>query len=161
VAAVQSEYSLWTRLPQLGLIQACARLGTALVAFSPVARGILGDVVLDPTQFPDNDFRKPMPRFQPDNYARNMKFIAAFKAHAHANGHAPAALALAWVLHQAPHIIPIPGTRTAEHLAENAAASRITLSPAEIAAIEEILPVGFAHGNRYSDAQQATSELYC
>ncbi|MFO1035111.1 MAG: aldo/keto reductase [Hyphomicrobiales bacterium] len=161
VAAVQSEYSLWTRLPQLGLIQTCAKVGAALVAFSPVARGVLSDVVLDPAKFPDNDFRKPMPRFQKDNYARNMKYIEAFKAHARAMGHTPSALAIAWVLHQAPHIIPIPGTRTAEHLAQDATASRISLSAGDLAAIEEILPVGFAHGNRYSDAQQATSELYC
>ncbi|MCA0434213.1 MAG: aldo/keto reductase [Proteobacteria bacterium] len=161
IAAVQSEFSLWTRLPQLGLIQACKRLGTALVAFSPVARGVLTDVVLDPAQFPDRDFRKPMPRFHEPNYSRNMARIERFKAFARARGWATASLAVAWVLHQGDHIIPIPGTRSAGHLADDAAASAISLSPADLEAIEEILPVGFAHGNRYSAQQQADVELYC
>jgi aryl-alcohol dehydrogenase-like predicted oxidoreductase len=161
IMAVQSEYSLWTRLPQLGLLQACERLGTTLVAFSPLARGILGDVVLDPTQFPANDFRKPMPRFQPGAYAYNMKHIEAFKAHARARGVAPAALAIAWILHQGKHIIPIPGTRTAEHLSETARASEIALTTDDLAEIEKILPVGFADGNRYSPEQQGASEMYC
>jgi aryl-alcohol dehydrogenase-like predicted oxidoreductase len=161
IAAVQSEYSLWTRLPQLGLLQACERLGTALVAFSPLGRGVLSNVVLDPTKFPANDFRKPMPRFQPEAYAYNMKRIEAFKVYARSHGYTPAALAIAWVLHQGPHIIPIPGTRTAEHLAETAAASTINLTAKDLDGIEAVLPVGFAHGNRYSNEQQGASEQYC
>lgn len=161
VRAVQSEYSLWTRLPELGILQACKQLGTAFVAFSPVARGVLSDVVLDPAQFAESDFRKPMPRFQNGAYGRNMEKVAAFRAFAHEKGWMPAALALAWVLAQGDHIIPIPGTRTAEHLAENAAASDIHLSTDDIAAIESILPAGWAEGNRYSDEQQKSSELYC
>ncbi len=161
VAAVQSEYSLWTRLPQLGLIQACGRLGTALVAFSPLARGVFGDVVLDPVKFSDGDFRKPMPRFQPLNYKLNMEYIEAFKTFARSRGWMPSALAIAWVLHQGRHIIPIPGTRTAEHLGETARGSDIVLSADDLAEIETILPAGFAQGNRYSAEQQASSELYC
>ena len=82
IAAVQSEYSLWSRLPELGMLQACERLGTAFVAFSPVARGVLSDVTLDPAKFPDDDFRKPMPRFQPVHFERNMKRVEAFRAFA-------------------------------------------------------------------------------
>jgi aryl-alcohol dehydrogenase-like predicted oxidoreductase len=160
IRAVQNEYSLCTRLPELGLLQACERLGTAFVAFSPLSRGVLGDVVLDPKTFPD-EFRRNMPRFSDDNYPRNMVYIERFKAFAKAKGLNPASLANAWVLHQAPHIIPIPGTRTAEHLAQNAAASDITLSAADLADIEAILPAGFAHGHRYSEEQQKSAELYC
>jgi aryl-alcohol dehydrogenase-like predicted oxidoreductase len=161
VRAVQSEYSLWTRLPELGLLQACKRLGTAFVAFSPVARGVLSDVTLDAANFPDKDFRKPMPRFQPGVYQRNLERAAAFKAFAKARGWPTAALANAWVLSRGDHIIPIPGTRHAEHLAENAAASDIHLSSDDIAVIDTLLPVGWAEGNRYSDEQQKSSELYC
>jgi aryl-alcohol dehydrogenase-like predicted oxidoreductase len=160
IRAVQSEYSLWTRLPELGLLQACQRLGTAFVAFSPLARGVLSDVVLDPVALPD-EFRRNMPRFSAENYPRNMAMIETFKAHAHRHGWTPAALANAWVLHQGEHIIPIPGTRTPEHLAENAAATHIHLSTDDLAEIDAILPPGFAHGNRYSEAQQQAAEQYC
>jgi aryl-alcohol dehydrogenase-like predicted oxidoreductase len=160
IRAVQSEYSLWTRLPELGLLQACERLGTTFVAFSPLARGVLGNVVLDPKTFPD-EFRRNMPRFSEENYLRNMEFIERFKTYAIARGLSPATLANAWVLHRGPHIIPIPGTRTAEHLTENAAASNLVLTAADMAEIENILPAGFAHGNRYSEEQQKPSELYC
>jgi aryl-alcohol dehydrogenase-like predicted oxidoreductase len=160
IRAVQSEYSLCTRLPELGLLQACEKLGTAFVAFSPLCRGVLSDVVLDPTTFPD-EFRRNMPRFNAENYPRNMAYIERFKTYAKQRGWSPATLANAWVLHRAPHIIPIPGTRTAEHLAENAAATSITLTTADLTEIETILPAGFAHGNRYSEEQQKPSELYC
>ncbi len=160
VRAVQSEYSLWTRLPELGMVQACARLGTAFVAFSPLARGVLSDVVPDPKAFRD-EFRRNMPRFIEPNFSRNMVAIELFKAHAHGRGLTPAALALAWLLHQGSHIIPIPGTRTPEHLAENAAASDIHLSADDLAAIDAVLPPGFAHGHRYSDEQQKGVEQYC
>jgi aryl-alcohol dehydrogenase-like predicted oxidoreductase len=160
IRAVQSEYSLLTRQPELGLLQACERLGAAFVAFSPLSRGILGDVVLDPKTFPD-EFRRNMPRFSADNYPRNMAYIERFKAFASARGWNPATLTNAWVMHRGSHIIPIPGTRTADHLAQNAAASDITLSAADMAKIETILPAGFAHGHRYSEEQQKSSELYC
>lgn len=159
IRAVQSEYSLWTRLPELGLLQLCEKLGTAFVAFSPLARGVLGNVTLDPKTFPD-EFRRNMPRFNEENYPRNMEYIERFKTYANERGLSPATLANAWVLHRAPHIIPIPGTRTAAHLTENAAASNVTLSAADMAEIENILPAGFAHGNRYSTEQQGASEQY-
>jgi aryl-alcohol dehydrogenase-like predicted oxidoreductase len=161
VMAVQSEYSLWTRLPQLGMAEACARHGAALVAYSPLARGVLSDVVLDPATFPDRDFRKPMPRFQPDNYHRNMAVIERFKTFARERGWRPASLALAWLLHKGPHIIPIPGTRTAEHVEEIAAGADIHLSTDDLAAIDAIMPNGWAHGHRYADQQQVGVEQYC
>lgn len=161
VAAVQSEYSLWTRLPELGLLQACKRHGAAFVAFSPVARGALTDVALDPAQFPDSDFRKRIPRFSADNFRRNMERIDKFKSFAKSRGWTTAALALAWVLRQGEHIIPIPGSRSAGHIAENAAASAISLTDADLAEIDALLPAGFAHGNRYSPEQQGSAEQYC
>ncbi len=161
IRAVQSEYSLWSRLPELGMIQACARHGATFVAFSPVARGVLTDTTLDPAAFPDSDFRKPMPRFQPQAFAYNMKYVEAFRAFAASRGWSTSALAIAWVLHQGAHIIPIPGTRTAENLAMDAKAAGISLTPQDLAEIERILPAGFAQGNRYSEDQQKSSELYC
>lgn len=161
IRAVQSEYSLWSRLPELGMLQACARLGTAFVAFSPVARGVLSDVTLDPARFAEGDFRLPMPRFQPDAFAWNMRHVEAFRSFATSRGWSTPALAIAWMLHQGRHIIPIPGTRTAEHLVQNAAASDIRLSTDDLAEISRLLPPGWAQGNRYSAEQQASSELYC
>jgi aryl-alcohol dehydrogenase-like predicted oxidoreductase len=160
IMAVQSEYSLWSRLPELGLLQACQRLGTALVAFSPLARGTLSEVTLDPMAFPDS-FRREMPRFQPGAYERNLLKINAFKAFAASRGWHPSALALAWVLSRGKHVIPIPGTRTAEHVSHWVAASDIHLSTDDLARIDEILPAGWAEGNRYSEEQQKSSELYC
>ncbi|MEO9167857.1 MAG: aldo/keto reductase [Aestuariivirga sp.] len=161
VAAVQNEYSLWSRLPELGMIQACKRFGTALVAFSPVGRGALTDTSVDPTKMSASEWRKNMPRFQADNWPHNKPYIEKFKAYAHAKGWTAEALANAWVLAQGEHIIPIPGTRTAQHHAENLKASEITLTAKDLAEIEVILPAGFAHGNRYSVEQQGSAEHYC
>jgi aryl-alcohol dehydrogenase-like predicted oxidoreductase len=102
-----------------------------------------------------------MPRFSEENYPRNLAYIERFKSYANQRGLSPATLANAWVLHRAPHVIPIPGTRTAEHLAESAVASQVVLTAADMAEIETILPAGFAHGNRYSEQQQKPSELFC
>jgi aryl-alcohol dehydrogenase-like predicted oxidoreductase len=160
VAAVQNEYSLWCRLPELGLIQTCKKLGTAFVPFSPLARGTLSDVVIDVNTLQPADFRRTLPRFQEPNYGFNMVETEKFKSYAKSRGWKPASLALAWVLHQGDHLIPIPGTRTAEHLAINAAGADIKLSAQDLREIEDILPVGFAHGNRYSEAAQASVEIY-
>jgi aryl-alcohol dehydrogenase-like predicted oxidoreductase len=161
VAAVQSEYSLWTRLPELGLIQACGRLGAALVAFSPLARGMFADKMPDPARFDEKDFRRANPRFAEPNFTYNKEKITQFNAYARDKGHSPAALALAWVLARAPHIIPIPGTRSPEHLEQDAAGADIVLTPKDMEEIEAILPVGFAHGPRYSDQQNIGPEGYC
>jgi aryl-alcohol dehydrogenase-like predicted oxidoreductase len=161
VSAIQSEYSLWTRLPELGMLQTCRKLGTAFVAFSPIARGALSDVLPNFDTLPANDFRRTLPRFQGDNYKFNLAATAEFKTYAKERGWNTSSLALAWVLHRDDHIIPIPGTRTADHLAINVAGAGIKLTPKDLAEIDELLPVGFAHGNRYSESAQASVEIYC
>jgi aryl-alcohol dehydrogenase-like predicted oxidoreductase len=159
--AVQSEYSLWTRQPELGMIQACRDLGVAFVPFSPLARGVFGQNYPDSQAMAKTDFRAAIPRFQPDNYARNIAIIDRFKTYATDRGFTVSALAMAWVLNRGDHLIPIPGTRTAEHLAEWSKADQITLSQSDMDEIETILPVGFAYGDRYSHAQSRTAERYC
>jgi aryl-alcohol dehydrogenase-like predicted oxidoreductase len=161
IMAVQSEYSLWTRLPELGMLQECARQGAAFVAFSPVARGMFAEIMPDPADFPDGDFRKNNPRFLGANFEHNARLIGGFNDWARSRGWSPAAVALAWILHQGDHIIPIPGTRSPEHLLEDAAGADIDLSAGDLAEIEALLPVGFAHGDRYNDAQNKGPERYC
>jgi aryl-alcohol dehydrogenase-like predicted oxidoreductase len=159
--AVQNEYSLWTRQPELGLIQACAELGTAFVPFSPLARGALGHTMLDPFTLPETEFRRQIPRFSPENWPRNRALIDGFRAFAADRGISPAALALAWVLDQGPHLIPIPGTRTAAHLMDWINAAELVLTPDDHSAITRLLPVGWAFGDRYNHDQAATVERYC
>lgn len=161
IMAVQNEYSLWTRLPELGLIQACERLGTTLVAFSPLARGMFADRLPDPATFRDGEFRKHNPRFVEPNFGYNAKAVRRFVDYARDKGRSPAALALAWTLARSPQVIPIPGTRTAAHLEEDARGASIALDANDMAEIEAILPVGFAHGDRYSDSQTIGTERYC
>lgn len=159
--AVQNEYSLMTRQPELGMIQACAELGTAFVPFSPLARGSLGTEMLDPTILPPTEFRAQIPRFQPENWPFNQPKLAAFHAYAADRGLTPPALALAWVLDQGSHIIPIPGSRYAHHIADWAHASDITLTDEDRRMIARLLPVGWAYGDRYNDDQARTVERYC
>ena len=113
IAAVQSEYSLWTPNPELGLIQACAETGAILVAFSPLGRGFLSGSLQNVEAFADKDFRHVNPRFQGLNWRRNRDRLDAFLALAKSWGLKPATLAIAWTLARAPHIVPIPGTRAA------------------------------------------------
>jgi aryl-alcohol dehydrogenase-like predicted oxidoreductase len=161
VAAVQNEYSLWSRLPELGIMQLCQKLGTTLVAFSPVGRGMFSEAGVDPSKLPASDFRKGIPRFQEPNFGFNLQRVEKFKSFAKERGWTTASLAIAWVLAQGEHILPIPGTRSPEHLADNAAGSAIKLTPDDLKAINEMLPPGFAHGNRYSHEQQGAAEQYC
>jgi aryl-alcohol dehydrogenase-like predicted oxidoreductase len=160
IAAVQSEYSLWTRNPELGLIQACAEAGALLVAFSPLGRGYLGGLLQDVESFADKDFRRANPRFQGVNWRRNRDRLKPYLKLADQWGMKPATLAIAWTLARAQHIIPIPGTRTAAHLEECAAAAAIDLSEAQLADLERALPVGFAAGERYSDQQWVGIQRY-
>jgi aryl-alcohol dehydrogenase-like predicted oxidoreductase len=161
VAAVQSEYSLWTRQPELGMIQACAELGTAFVPFSPLGRGILGDTDLDPHSFKDTDFRKPNPRFIGRNFAHNMEHVRTLRAFARDRGWTTAATAVAWTLDQGDHLIPIPGTRSPEHLRDWIGAGEIAFSEADRAELGRILPPGWAMGDRYSYQQLVGIERYC
>ncbi|MDZ7908134.1 MAG: aldo/keto reductase [Gemmobacter sp.] len=160
VTAVQNEYSLWTRQPELGMIQTCAELGVAFVPFSPLARGAFGQPMLDPNTQDIGPFRTTIPRFSPENWPLNRPYLLAFQQLAADMGHHPAALALAWCLHRGDHLIPIPGTRHAANLAAWATAPDITLTPQDMARIDAILPVGWAYGDRYNDAMAASVERY-
>ena len=160
IAAVQSEYSLWTRNPELGLIHACAELGAILVAFSPLARGYLSGLLQDVESFGEKDFRHANPRFQGVNWRRNRDRLKAFVALAEAWGLKPATLAIAWTLAKAEHVVPIPGARFAAHLEECAAGGKIDLTDAQVAEIERALPLGFAAGERYSESQWVGIQKY-
>lgn len=161
VAAVQSEYSLQTRSPEMGLMQACAELGTALVAFSPVGRSLLTDHPLGAATVAELGFLKVNPRFQPPNYAANIAATDRFRALAAEMGEPAAALANAWLLAQGEHVIAIPGTRSVDHLRECARGGEIALSADDLARIEAVLPIGWAHGDRYSVGQWEGPERYC
>jgi aryl-alcohol dehydrogenase-like predicted oxidoreductase len=160
IAAVQSEYSLWTRNPELGLLQACAELGAILIAFSPLGRGYLSGLLQDVGSFGEKDFRQANPRFQGVNWRRNRDRLDAFLALAKSWGLKPATLAIAWTLAKAPHVVPIPGTRAPGHLEECAAAAEVDLTDAQLAEIERALPVGFAAGERYSEQQWIGIQKY-
>jgi aryl-alcohol dehydrogenase-like predicted oxidoreductase len=160
IAAVQSEYSLWTRSPELGLIQACAEARAILVAFSPLGRGFLSGLLQNVETFGEKDFRHANPRFQGVNWRRNRDRLDAFLALANSWGLKPAALAIAWTLAKAPHIVPIPGSRAAAHLEECAAGAEIDLTDAQLDEIERVLPVGFAAGERYSEQQWLGIQKY-
>lgn len=161
VMALQNEYSIWSRQPDMGLIDACLEVGTAFVPFSPVARGMFGTAPVDRSSFKDEDIRKPNPRFQDPNFAFNVAYFDQFKAFAGELGVASATLAMAWVLDQGDHLIPIPGTRTSEHLIELAASTDFKMTDEIRDTINKIMPRGFAHGDRYSDAQIVGVERYC
>ena len=161
VAAVQSEYSLGVRSPELGLVQACAELGVTLVAFSPVGRSFLTDAPLTRAVADSLDWMKANPRFVEPNYSANIAATDRFRALAAEMGVPAAGLANAWLLAQGPHIIPIPGTRSVRHFRESVQGAQIALSAEDLARIEEVLPVGWAHGDRYSAAQWVGPERFC
>ncbi|SFE94144.1 aldo/keto reductase [Roseivivax sediminis] len=161
VAAVQSEYSLGVRAPELGLVQACEALGTRLVAFSPVGRGLLTDTPPDRTRAEASAFLKDNPRFVEPNLSANLAATDRFRSLAAEMGVPAAALAVAWLLWRSPSVIPIPGTRNPGHLAELAQGAGLALGTSEMARIEEALPVGWAHGDRYTDAQWHGPERFC
>ena len=154
IAAVQTEYSLWTRNPEIAVLDACRELGAAFVAFSPVARGFLCGAPLDLAALDAKDIRRSMPRFEPANYAANLGLMPAYLALAHEAGCSPAQLALAWLLHQAPHIVPIPGTTSLDHLADDLGASHVTLTPDLLARLGGLINQQTVHGARYG-AQSA------
>ena len=161
VMAVQSEYSLGVRSPELGLIQSCAELGTAFVAFSPVGRSLLTDKPHDLEKLKSIPFLTNNPRFMEPNLSANIALTEPFRALAQSVGLSAAGLAIAWLLDQGDHIIPIPGTRHLSHLDEAIDGACFTMT-AEIAAhIERLLPIGWAHGDRYNEDQWWGPERYC
>jgi aryl-alcohol dehydrogenase-like predicted oxidoreductase len=160
IAAVQSEYSLSTRAPELGLVQACRDLGTTLVAFSPVGRSFLTDAPFSFETAKGLAFTASNPRFLPPNYALNIAATDRFRALAREMGEPAAALAIAWLIAQGDHVLPIPGTKSPAHFAELVRGAEIDLSPGDLAAIDKVLPVGWAHGDRYSADQWVGPERY-
>jgi aryl-alcohol dehydrogenase-like predicted oxidoreductase len=157
IAAVQTEYSLWTRNPEIAVLQACRELGAAFVAFSPVARGFLCGAPLDIASFEPKDIRRGMPRFTPENFAANLKLLPAYHALAQEAGCSPSQLALAWLLHQGEHIIPIPGTTSVDHLSDDLAAVNVKLDASLLARLDALINQNTVAGNRYS--AQANSEV--
>jgi aryl-alcohol dehydrogenase-like predicted oxidoreductase len=157
IAAVQTEYSLWTRNPEIAVLQACRELGAAFVAFSPVARGFLCGAPLDIASFEPKDIRRGMPRFTPENFAANLKLLPAYHALAQEAGCSPAQLALAWLLHQGEHIVPIPGTTSVEHLLDDLAAVDVKLDASLLARLDALINQYTVAGNRYS--AQSNSEV--
>lgn len=161
IGAVQSEYSLSTRAPEMGLVQKTGDLGSSLVAFSPVGRSLLTDHPLDYPTSQGLAFLKVNPRFQEANLARNMTITDRFRQLAADMNVPTAGLAIAWLLAQGDHVIPIPGTRSVEHLDELVAGVDLALSETDLAAVEEVLPVGWCHGDRYAAGQWVGPERYC
>ncbi len=154
IAAVQTEYPLWTRNPEIAVLKACEQLGTTFVAFSPVARGFLCGP-LDIATLDAKDIRKGMPRFTPENYAANFKLFAPYQQLAREAGCSPAQLALAWLLHKAPHIIPIPGTTSVQHLLDDVGASDVRLTDSLITKLDALINEKTVQGNRYSAQSNA------
>lgn len=161
VGAVQSEYSLSTRSPELGLVQKTAELGTSLVAFAPVGRSLLTDKPHSPEDVATMPFLEINPRFIEPNLSLNVEATAGFRSLAGDMGVKTSTLAIAWLLHQGEHVLPIPGTRSTEHLRELAKGAELSLSASDLQAIDQQLPVGWAHGDRYSAGQWIAPEKYC
>ncbi len=153
IAAVQNEYSLWTRNPELGMLDATRDTGTALVAFSPLARGFLAGSVTDPGTFGPKDIRRAMPRFQPDHWAANAALLAHWQALASRSGHTPAQLALAWLFSRGEHVVPIPGTTNVAHLREDCSAVGLVVDPALLAQMGALIDTTTVAGRRYAAAQ--------
>ncbi len=148
IAAVQSEYSLWTRDPEQGLLAACEALGTTFVPFSPLGRGMLTGALQSLERMPEDDTRRRFPRFQDEHFAKNRDLIAAFCARAAAKGCQPGQLALAWVMAR-PNTVPIPGTKRVERVEENVGAVDVTLDADEVADLSALIPADEVSGERY------------
>jgi aryl-alcohol dehydrogenase-like predicted oxidoreductase len=155
IAALQNEYSLWTRNPELGGLAACKEIGAAFVAFSPLARRYLTGTLRDVSGFEERDIRRAMPRFSPENYAANLMLLDDYARIASDVGCTQAQLALAWLLARGDHIVPIPGTTRVDHLRENVAAMDIALDTRTIARLDALINPRTVVGPRYSAATQA------
>jgi len=151
ITALQSEYSLWTRDPEEGVLQTLRELGIGFVSYSPLGRGFLTGQLKSPDDFSPDDYRRNSPRFQGENFAKNLAMVERVKAIAERKGITPGQLALAWVLAQGADIVPIPGTKRRKYLEENIAATAVVISPAEMAEIDAALPKGAVSGERYPE----------
>jgi aryl-alcohol dehydrogenase-like predicted oxidoreductase len=155
VVAVQSEYSLTTRNVEIAVLAACRRIGAALVAFSPLGRAFLTGTLQDVVTLDAKDIRRSMPRYAPEHHATNLKLLPAYQALAQQAGCTPAQLALAWLLHQGPDVLPIPGTTSLPHLHEDLGAAPIKLTPQVLAALQALLPPNSVAGARYGAQSQS------
>ncbi|HET7793106.1 MAG TPA: aldo/keto reductase [Rhizobacter sp.] len=155
ITALQTEYSLWTRNPEIAVLEACREIGAAFVAFSPLARGFLCGELRDVGTLGEKDIRKTMPRFAPDHYAANLKLLDGYQAIAARVGCTPSQLALAWLLHRAPHIIPIPGTRSVAHLQDDLGAVNVQLDAATMRQLDALINRDTVVGGRYDAMAQA------
>jgi len=157
ITALQTEYSLWTRNPEIAVLDACKELGVAFVAFSPVGRGFLCGDLTEVDHLDAKDIRRMMPRFAPENYAANLALLPAYRALAQEVGCTPAQLAIAWLLHKAQHIIPIPGTTSVAHLHDDLGAANVKLSADAMARLDSLIHAGNVVGSRYNP--QGNSEV--
>ncbi len=151
IAAVQSEWSLWTRDPEASVLPACRELGIGFVPFSPLGRGFLSGELRSPEDFPDGDMRRHLPRFQGENFDRNLELVSKVRELAATRGCTPSQLALAWLLAQGDDVAPIPGTKRSARLEENLGGAGVELTPGDLAAIDAVFPSGAAAGERYPD----------
>ncbi len=155
IAAVQTEYSLWTRNPEIAVLQACRDIGAAFVAFSPLARAFLTNTLHDVSTLADKDLRRGMPRFAPDTYAHNLKLLPGYLDVARELGCSPAQLALAWVLAQGDEVVVIPGTSQIGHLEDNMGAAGVQLSADHLRRLDTLINRHTVLGPRYNPASQA------
>ncbi len=155
IAALQTEYSPWTRNPEIAVLRACHEIGAAFVAFSPVARAFLTGKLPDVAALEPKDIRRGMPRFEPANHAANLALLAAWQTLAAEAGCTPAQLSLAWLLARGGHVIPIPGTTSRAHLKENLAASAVTLPADLVARIDTVFEPARIAGGRYGAQSQS------
>jgi len=151
ISAVQSEYSLWSRDIEAEVIPTCQELGITLVAYSPLGRGFLAGQIKSPDDFAPDDFRRISPRFQGENFQKNLELVTKIEALAQEKGCTPSQLALAWCMAQAPHIVPIVGTKRRTYLQENLGALEVKLSAEDLQAIEAICPADAIAGTRYAE----------
>lgn len=151
ITALQTEYSLWEREPETKVFSVLNELGIGFVPCSPLGRGFLTGNLRSPEDFPENDFRRHSPRFQGENFTQNLQLVERVKELADQKQCTPAQLALAWLLAQGEHIVPIPGTKKLERLSENLGAVEVALTPAELSRLDELAPPGSAAGDRYPD----------
>ncbi len=156
IAALQSEYSLWERNLETRILPVIRELGIGLVAFSPLGRGFLTGAVKRAEEYPPTDYRHDDPRFQGENYDANLRAAESVRMLAARKGETPAVLALAWLLHKGPDVVPIPGTKRRRYLEENIAATGISLDAAEMAALDAALAPEMISGPRYNPARAAT-----
>jgi aryl-alcohol dehydrogenase-like predicted oxidoreductase len=156
IAALQTEYSLWTRDVEEEILPTCRELGIGFVAYSPLGRGFLTGQFKTPEDIPEGDYRRNAPRFQGENFEHNIKLVERVTEIAAARGATPAQVALAWVLSRGEDVVPIPGTKRRKYLEENARAAEIELSPEDLRRIDEIARPGGAGGARYPEASMHT-----